>query len=103
MKFTKQFIDVLSTFNKINKNMYFAKGTIQTSILTGNNKDSILLFARANTNVHIENSFAIGDLSKLISVLKLFDNPEIDIQESSLYIHEGNKQVSYTLSNPEFI
>src|SRR3974390_1204428 len=103
MKFTKSFLSVLDNFKNINQIMYFREGKVQSTILVGTNKDSTLVFARANTDVEIETPFAIGNLNKLFSILNVLNEPEVTLNNDSLIISKDNKEAKYKLSNPAFI
>lgn len=102
MIFTDAFIETLSTFNKINPAMFFREGTVQTTQGV-NGGNALTFFTRAYTDVDIPSSFAIGDLGRLLGVLRMFDAPEVNIEGPNLIISGGNKQVSIMLSKPEYI
>jgi hypothetical protein len=102
VKFTKTFIDYLKNFASINPQMYFREGKIQSTIVGG--KKGIALFARAKTEIEIEKPFAILELHKLLTVLSIFTDPDVDVMdEKTLKISDERRTVNYTLTRPDFI
>jgi hypothetical protein len=54
--------------------------------------------------VDIPEGFAIDDLSYLINVIELFENPDLQIiKDKKLIITDANRRVELTLTKPEFI
>ena len=102
MIFTDAFIDVLSTFNKINPEMYFREGTVQTTMGVNGGK-ALTFFSRAYTDVDITTPFAIKELGKLLGVLRMFSSPEINIDSQYLTVSGDGKLVKIKLSNPDHI
>jgi hypothetical protein len=103
MKFTNSFMDTLKVFSRVNQNMFFRKGNIQTSVVTTNN-GAMVFFVRAKTDVEIEQDFAVGELGKFVQALGLFSEPEITMTDTgSLLIDGEGKHVTFRLTNPEFI
>jgi len=100
MKFTKEFVEILKNFSTISSQMKFVPGAVQSV-----KHEQGTSFAIAETNVEIPESFSIFSLQKLLSVLSLFDEPEIDINDRFLVINSTtDKRVcNYQLTNPDFI
>jgi hypothetical protein len=103
MIFTDGFIDILTTFRNINPGMFFREGKVQTTIGVNGGK-ALTFFCRAYTDVEIPKSFAVSNIGKLISIIKLFGTPpEITLENRNLVISGGEKRIVFTLSQPEFI
>lgn len=100
MKFTKEFIEVLKNFSIINSQMNFVDGDTQT-ILSASGS----VFASYKSDLIMPQAFAIISLQKLLSILSLYNDPEIIISDKFLEISSSNdkKLCSYQLTNPEFI
>ena len=103
MIFSESFINVLSTFYKINPGMFFRVGTIQDTIGTNSGK-LLTFFCRAYTDVDIPESFVLGDIGKLLAVLRMFKTPpELNIVKNTLVIEGDNRQVTFNLVVPKFV
>jgi hypothetical protein len=103
MKFTKSFVDTLKVFSGLNQNMFFREGNIQTSVIASK-AGALSFFIRAKTDVEIEKSFGIGSLGKFINALSLFSDPEITLTDNgALMIAQEGQQVTFRLTNPEFL
>jgi hypothetical protein len=98
MKFTSSFIAALKNFSVISAEMYFTEGNVQTTFAKLGT-----MFASYVSDVSIEKSFAILDLPKLLSVLSLFEEPNIEHKGNFLLISSGQKSINYQLTNPDFI
>jgi hypothetical protein len=100
MRLTKEFIDTLKNFSSINDEMLFIPGKKQSVISKGGT-----IFASITSDVEIETQFAIFGLSKFLSLLSLFEEPEILVKRNliEIYSSKGTKTVSYQLKNPEFV
>jgi hypothetical protein len=59
--------------------------------------------ARAKINQTIESPFAIYDLSRFLSTLSLFENPELQVEIGSMKIKQGSKKINYTFAEPSMI
>lgn len=109
MKFTEDFINTLRKFSLINPNMYFVPGKVQTTMIGTKGTNSTSFFARAFTDIEIDQPFGIGDLSRFLSALKIFKEPEVEVIDNKfLEIHEEDKfhnvtKIQYTLTNPTFL
>jgi hypothetical protein len=103
MKFTKDFVSILKVFSGVSQNMFFRKGNVQSSAVITKKTKSAQFFVRAHTDVEIDGEFAVGSLPNFIDTLKMFNEPEITIDETSLTLVEGQKNVHYKLTRPEYI
>ena len=83
MKFSRETIDVLKTFAKINPQAVFREGNAQLTLSEGKN-----VFAIARIPEAIPSKFAIHDLNQFLGVMSLFDE-DVDLTF-------GEKQIVFT-------
>jgi hypothetical protein len=83
--------------------MYFRPGPVQCTSISGNSGDNF--FARVTLeDIEIEEPFAVFELSKLLNIISLFDEPSIEIEPNrKLIITDGKRRVEYVLTNPVLI
>lgn len=100
MKFSKQTLEILKNFAEINNGMQFRKGSKQTTVSVGRN-----IIAVSDFDVEIPSSFAIFNLSSFLGAISLFDDPDIEIDESSDYIKitAGDQRIRYRISEPKMV
>lgn len=98
MKFDNNIVQVLKNFSGINSSIVFKPGK---SLSTISNGKSIL--AKATIDQEIEQEFAIYDLSRFLSTLSLFEDPEIEIKEKHMTIKKGKRKIDYGFADPSFI
>lgn len=106
MKFTKEFFKILRNFSSINEHMLFVPGKVQTTVSCNQYSKTKInsLFARAKTDVEIDQKFGIIKLHEVLFLLTLFENPDIIIEdEKIMVISQGNKEVRYALTNPLYL
>lgn len=98
MKLDQRTVQILKNFSSINPSLVFKEGNTLTTV-----SPQKTIMATANIVENIPKQFAIYDLSRLLGVLSLFDQPEIDIHDSSMTISSGQQKVSYTFADPRMI
>jgi hypothetical protein len=98
MKLDQRTLQVLKNFSSINPSILFRAGnTLKTITPTKT------ILAKATLQQEFPSSFAIYDLSKFLSVLSLFDEPDLEIGEKSVVIRSGRKKVNYVFADPNSI
>lgn len=98
MKLDQRTIQVLKNFAGINPNILFRAGnTLRTITPTKT------ILAKATLEQEFPSTFAIYDLSKFLSVLSLFDDPDIQINEKSAVIKSGGRKVNYVFADASTI
>ena len=90
MKLSPRTITILKNFSSIYKAVAFSKGTVQRTM-----SDHKTLIAEANLVEDFETEFAIFDLSRFLSILSLFKEPELEFDTKYVTIKDGNKKVNY--------
>lgn len=98
MKFDTRTIQVLKNFSSINPSMVFKEGN---TLATINPSKSVM--ARAKAAVEFPGTFAIYDLSRFLSTVSLFSDPEFKIQEKYMEIRQGSKKLNYTFTEPSLV
>lgn len=98
MKFEPTTIQVLKNFSSINPSMLFKPGNV---ISTVSPTKSVL--AKARVNQKFDRQFAIYDLSRLLSAMSLFENPEIEFSEKHLTIKNNERVLDYRFADPSTI
>jgi hypothetical protein len=98
MKFSPRTITILKNFVTINQSLAFKQGNVLTTI-----SPSKSVLAKATIAETIESDFCIYDLSKFISTLSLFNEPEFMIEQTNGVISEGKRKVVYGFAVEEMI
>lgn len=98
MKFSARTIQVLRNFSTINPSLVFKEGD---ELRTISSARSIL--ARAKVDSKAPNTFAIYDLSKFLSAISMFEEPDLEPSGTKAVITSGNERMSWTLAEPSLI
>jgi hypothetical protein len=98
MKFDNELLEVLNNYSNINANIVFNEGNIIRTISEGKN-----LMSRYETKQPFGKTFGIYDLSEFLSVLSLFEDPDIEFLEKTVQISSGNRKVEYFYSDIEML
>lgn len=98
MKLGQRTLQILKNFSGINPSLYFKEGNGLATI-----SPSKSIVAYATTSETIPASFGVYDVSKFISILSSFTDPEIDIQDKFCLITEGNQRVKYHFADVTMI
>lgn len=94
MKFDGRTLSVLKNFSTINPSILFKPGD---KLRTMSPNKTIL--AEATLKESTDKEFAIFEISRLLSVLSLFEQPTIDIGESFLTIKDQKQKVDYQFAS----
>lgn len=98
MNFDNRTLQILKNFATINPSILFKPGSVLATI-----SPTKTIMAKAKINEKIEAPFAIYDLSRFLSTLSLFENPELSIQTGFMQIKQGSKKINYTFAEPSMI
>lgn len=98
MKLENRTMQILKNFAMINPSMLFREGSVQTTIGPQRN-----ILARTTIGESFPKEFAIFDLSRFLGVLSLFNEPEIEYDDTKVLISQGRQKVAYTFADPELI
>lgn len=99
MKLEPRTLQILKNFASINPSLLFKPGNVISTIapLTKAVK------AEATVAETFPSEFAIYDLSKLLAVISLFENPEISIHDSHLTVSHGSQSVNFRFADKNSI
>lgn len=98
MKLTSETISVLKNFVQINQSILVRKGRPLRTISQRRN-----VFASYKAEEVFDRDFAIYDLAQWLSVVTLFNAPEIHLEEKHMVISQGKRRVKYTYAEPSMI
>jgi hypothetical protein len=98
MKLSARTLHLLKNFSTINPSIVLKPGGIATTI-----SPNKTILARASIGDEIPNVVAIYNLSRFISTLSLFENPDLDFSDKSVRISDGNRSVVYHYADASII
>ena len=100
MKLTSKTISILKNFSTINQNLMVKTGKTLSTMSAMKN-----IVAQAEVTEVFPQEFAIYDLNEFLSALSLFEEPELNFQDSYVTItQEGSrKNLKYWFSDPEVV
>jgi len=98
MKLDAKTLKILKNFSDINQSIQIKSGNVLSTI-----SGTKTILAKAKVADTFPTTFAIYDLSKLLSVLSLFQEPEIDFDKNQLVVSKDKNKVHYTYADPKTI
>jgi len=99
MKLSDKTKQILKNFSQINNSIYIRSGSILSTISVTKN-----IFGKATVSEDFPIPFAIYDLAQFLNGISLFEDPEIEFENSSyLYIRSGRSKVKYFFTDPDLI
>lgn len=98
MQLNPETLNLLSSFQKINNTILIRPGNTLIAM-----KPSKAVLARAELNQEIPAQMSIFDLSRFLSVLSLFEQPDLDIKEKKVVISSDAKKLDYTFADESMI
>jgi hypothetical protein len=98
LKFSESTISILKNFASTQNSIRIVPGNV-ISIGTDNKATQ----ARATVSETFTTEFGIYDLSKFLSILSLFKEPEIEFKDKQLVIASGAQKVNYSYAAPNLI
>jgi hypothetical protein len=98
MQFSDNTISVLKNFSGINPSILFKPGN---TIRTISPQKTVM--AEANIDESISSNAAIYDLSRFLATLSLFDNPDVEFDDTKFSISSGRSRVNYTYAAESMI
>jgi hypothetical protein len=98
MKLDTKTVQILKNFSLINTAMLFREGS-ELTVVSANKT----ILARARIAEVLPRQFAISDLPRLLGVLSLFDQPDIEFANTNLIITSANQRVNFTFADPRMI
>ena len=98
MKLSSESLAVLKNFASINSNIVFRGGS---TIKTMSEAKNIL--ASANVIEEFPTDVGIYDLNEFLGVISMFNEPELEFQDSFVQVREDNRSVKYFFSDPSIL
>jgi len=98
MKLSSETLAVLKNFSSINSNIVFRGGS---TIKTMSEAKNIL--ASANVSEEFPTDVGIYDLNEFLGVVSMFNDPELEFQDSFVQVREDNRSVKYFFSDPSIL
>lgn len=98
MQFSDDTLSILKNFSGINPSIMFKPGNVIRTI-----SPQKTVMAAATIDENIDSPAAVYDLSRFLSTLSLFDNPEIHFGEDKFIVTSGRSRVSYTYASESMI
>lgn len=101
MDISEKTIAILNNFAGINESILFRPGRDISTISSGKN-----IYATARVGEQFDREIAIFDLNKLLAVVKLYENPVFEFNETFMVIRNGvnsNQYTRYYYSSPNVV
>lgn len=97
-KITEDTISYLKNFSEINEGIVIKKGNILQTIAPQKN-----IFASVEVQEDFPRDFCIYNLPSFLSVLSLYESPEVDFQDKQLVIKGKNSKTTYRYADPSTV
>ena len=98
MKFSNETLTVLKSFTSINKSILLAAGSVIKTITPEKT-----LIAIANISQEIPADACIYDLSRFLSILSLYNDPDVEFNDKYFIISEGKRRTKYVFADLSMI
>ena len=98
MKISKQTFDVLKNFSEINENLLIKPGNKLQTISVMKN-----VLAEATVEETFDKEFAIYDLNSLLSVLSLYESPDVTLNDDYLTVSQGKSSSKFWYADPSLV
>lgn len=98
MKISKRTVDVLKNFQQINPSLMFRRGSVLTTMAP-----SKKIVAEVSVDEDFDRDFGVYELSKLLGLLGMLGDPDVELGESSMTIRSEGREVEYVYSPEETI
>ena len=98
MKFSERTLTILKSFAGINKSIQMKEGTVLKTITPEKT-----LIAIANIPDEIPSEACIYDMSRFLSILSLYDDPDVEFHDKYFIISEGRRRTKYVYADISMI
>ena len=98
MKLSENTISILKSFSGINPSIMFKEGNVLKTI-----SPSKTVMAQATITDSIDGNAAVYDLSRFLSTISLFDDPEVEFGTDKFTIKGNRRRVNYTYTSENMI
>lgn len=98
MKIDVNTVNVLKNFAKINPSIIVQEGNVLKTI-----SPNKTIMAKATVPTEFNKRFAVYDLNRFLSVLSLYNDPDLEVDEKFIYMKDSSEQGKYQLSDENTI
>lgn len=98
MKISERTLRILKNFSTINPSLLVERGSRLRTI-----SSSGAIYAVADVEEDFPREFGVYSLGKLLGVVGLFGDPEVEFEEKRMVVHEGPTRVNFAYCSPELI
>lgn len=98
MRLSKETLSILKNFASINSNILIKPGNVLKTISAGKN-----IYAEATVSEDFDVDVPIWDLNKFLGVISMFNNPDLEFNDSYVVISNGRSSVKYFYSEPTLL
>jgi len=98
MKFSNETLTVLKSFSSINKSILFKEGNVLKTITPEKT-----LIAIADIPDEIPSDACVYDLSRFLSILSLYNDPDVEFEDKYFIISEGKRRTKYVYADISMI
>ncbi len=98
MKFSNETLTVLKSFTAINKSILMKEGNILKTITPEKT-----LIAIADIPDEIPSDACVYDLSRFLSILSLYNDPDVEFFDKYFIISEGKRRTKYVYADISMI
>jgi hypothetical protein len=98
MKIDTNTINVLKNYAKINPSIVIQEGNVLKTI-----SPSKTIMAKSTVTTNFDKKFAIYDLNRFLSILSVFNDPEISFSDNNLSISDSDKKQRYNYADENTI
>jgi hypothetical protein len=98
MKFSERTLTILKSFSQINKSILMKQGNVLKTITPEKT-----LIANATIPDTIPSDACIYDMSRFLSILSLYEDPDVDFNDKYFIISEGNRRTKYVYADISMI
>ena len=98
MQFTETALTVMKNFAGINQALIFKPGT---QLKTINPTKSVM--AVADIDVEIPGEACVYDMARFLSVLSLYNKPDVTFGDKAFTISEGRRKTRYVYADPSMV
>ena len=98
MQLSNETTQILKNFASINNSILIREGDVVATITAAKS-----IFARAQISEHFPKEVAIYDLSKVLALLSIRENQEIDFGDNALTISKDNAKFEYFYASKDLV
>jgi len=98
MKISDTTFGILKNYSTINQNILVRQGSVLSTVSEGKN-----ILSRAVVSEVFPREFAIYDLTNMINVLNVWENVDVDFQESCIKVQNDKKKYRYNYADPSVV